>query len=87
MELLERHSALMVAAEPLARDGHGVHAFFITHLKILLEAAAPHLDAEFTAEALLATLAPAHHLRLRERYSLAQMAQRWGELAQSVTRR
>ena len=65
IELLERHSALMVAAAPQGREGEGVHALFATHLAILLEEAAPHLDARFTAEALLATLAPSHHLRLR----------------------
>ena len=61
IDLLERHSALMIAAEP----HEGPHALFATHLAILLEEAAPHLDARFTAEALLATLAPSHHLRLR----------------------
>ncbi len=65
LELLERHSALMVAAAPQGREGEGVHALYATHLAILLREAAPHLDARFTAEALLATLAPSHHLRLR----------------------
>jgi len=87
IELLERHAALMVAASPGGRDGERVHAFFATHLKILLQEAAPELNPDFTAEALLATLAPAHHLRLRERYSLAQMANEWCALVQSVTRR
>ena len=65
LDLLERHSPLMVAAAPQGREGEGVHALYATHLAILLEEAAPHLDARFTAEALLATLAPSHHLRLR----------------------
>jgi AcrR family transcriptional regulator len=87
IELLEGHAALMAAASPAGRGGERVHAFFGTHLKLLLQEAAPELNADFTAEALLATLAPAHHLRLRERYSLAQMVQEWCALVQSVTRR
>src|SRR4051794_34362314 len=87
IELLERHSALMAAAAPGGKQGVGPHSFFATHVAILLREAAPELDAEFTAEALLATLAPAHHLRLRERYSLAQMVAGWTALVQSLTRR
>jgi AcrR family transcriptional regulator len=87
IELLERHSGLMVAASPGGREGERVHVFHATHLKILLEEAAPQLDAEFTAEALMATLAPPHHLRLRQRYSLAQMVAKWSELVYSLTRR
>jgi AcrR family transcriptional regulator len=66
--LLERHSALMLAA-------------------ILLREAAPALDARFTAESLLATLAPAHHLRMRAGlgYTLEQMIAGWGELVDAVT--
>jgi AcrR family transcriptional regulator len=65
LDLLERHAALMVAAAPHGREGDGPYTSYATHLSILLEAAAPELDARFTAEALLATLAPWHHLRLR----------------------
>src|SRR3954468_15989409 len=45
--LLERHSALMVAAAPSGREGEGPHSFFATHLAILLRKAAPQLDARF----------------------------------------
>ena len=55
----------MLAAAPQRREGEGPHSLFATHLAILLREAAPHLDPRFTAEALLATLAPAHHLRMR----------------------
>ena len=55
----------MVAAAPSAKEAEGPHSLYTTHLAILLREAAPQLDAAFTAEALLATLAPAHHLRLR----------------------
>ena len=83
----QRFSALMVAAAPSGREGEGVHSLYATHLAILLEEAAPHLDAHFTAEALLATLAPAHHLRMRARYSLSQMVDGWAAVVQSLTRR
>jgi AcrR family transcriptional regulator len=65
LELLDRHADLLAAAVPAGRDGSGPHQFYATHLMILLREAAPQLDAAFTAEALLATLAPAHHLRAR----------------------
>ena len=39
------------------------------------------------AEALLATLAPSHHLRMRTFYSVEEIVQRWGELVQALTRR
>jgi len=89
IELLERHSALMVAAAPGGRAGEGPHSFFATHLAILLAEAAPGVDARFTAEALLATLAPAHHLRLRHElgYRLEQMVGGWTQMVQSLTRR
>ena len=87
IELLERHSALMVAAAPLAGETGGPHSLFATHLAILLREAAPELDARYTAEALLATLAPSHHLRMRLSYSVEQLATRWAELVQALTRR
>ncbi len=82
LDLLERHSPLMVAAAPQGREGEGVHALFATHLAILLAEAAPHLDARVTAEALLATLAPSHHLRLRHGvgWSLERMRAGWAGL-------
>lgn len=87
LELLERHSALMAAAAPGGREGEGPHSLYATHLAILLREAAPGLDARFTAEALLATLAPAHHLRMRHGlgYSLEQMAGGWGALVDRLS--
>ena len=86
LDLLERHSALMVAAAPQGREGEGVHALYATHLAILIREAAPHLDAEFTAEALLATLAPSHHLRLRHGvgWSLDRMRDGWADLVDQL---
>jgi AcrR family transcriptional regulator len=69
IDLLERHAPLMVAAVAGGHDGDpGPHQFFATHVAILLREAAPELDAPFTAQALLATLAPVEHLRARAGY-------------------
>lgn len=68
IELLERHAALMVAADPGGTEGRGVMQFYATHLAILLADAAPSLDAPYTAQALLAMLAPGEHLRARMGY-------------------
>jgi AcrR family transcriptional regulator len=65
LELMERHAALMVAAAPGGREAEGPWALYATHLAILLREAAPLLDPQYTAQALLAMLAPAHHLRTR----------------------
>jgi len=65
LELLDRHSELLSIAVPPARHAAGPHAFYATHLAILLREAAPQLDAAYTAEALLATLGPGMHLHAR----------------------
>lgn len=82
LELLERHAPLMLAAEP----HEGPHALFATHLTILLEEAAPHVDAPLMAEALLATLAPSHHLRLRHGlgWPLERLREGWDQLIDRV---
>jgi AcrR family transcriptional regulator len=87
LDLLERHSGLMVAAAPGGKEAPGVHSLYATHLALLLREAAPHLDAAFTAEALLATLAPAHHLRVRHGlgWSLERMRAGWAGLVESIS--
>jgi AcrR family transcriptional regulator len=89
IDLLERHSGLMVAAAPSGRDAPGPHSLYATHLTILLREAAPALDAEFTAEALLATLAPSHHLRTRHvhGWSLDRLRAGWRGLVDSLSSR
>ena len=64
--LIERHAPLMLAGAPPGRDVPGPYQLHATHLTILLREAAPQVDAEFTAEALLATLAPGRHLHARQ---------------------
>lgn len=65
LDLLERHADVLAVAAPPGRDGAGPHQLYSTHLAILLREAAPRLDAEFTAQALLATLAPGRYLHAR----------------------
>ena len=74
LDLLERHAGLLLAAIPHDSGGRGPHALYATHLTILLREAAPQLDPQFTAEALLAMLAPAHHQRVRMGLGLARRA-------------
>src|SRR4051794_4921932 len=85
--LLERHSALMMAGAPNGHEGERPPSLYAPHVAILLREAAPSLDARFTAESLLATLAPAHHLRMRAGlgYTLEQMIAGWGALVDAVT--
>jgi AcrR family transcriptional regulator len=86
LQLLETHSALMVAAAPGAKEAVGPYSLYATHLAILLREAAPQLDAQFTAEALLATFAPAHHLRVRHGlgWSLERMREGWNALVDAI---
>jgi AcrR family transcriptional regulator len=67
LELTERHADLLAAAVKAARGTDGPAALYATHLAILLREATPHLDPEYTAQALLAVLGPAQHLRARRR--------------------
>jgi AcrR family transcriptional regulator len=87
LDLLERHAALMVAAAPGAKEAEGPYSLYTTHLAILLREAAPERDAAFTAEALMATLAPAHHLRVRHGFgwSLQRMRDGWAGLVDSLS--
>jgi len=66
LDLLARHADILSVAERTRPRTGGPEAFYATHLAILLREAAPDLDAEFTARALLAALSPRLHLHLRE---------------------
>jgi AcrR family transcriptional regulator len=65
LDLLERHADILAVAVPLRRGPHAPDQLNATHLAILLREAAPGLDAEFTAWALLATLHPSRYLHAR----------------------
>jgi AcrR family transcriptional regulator len=59
-ELLDRHGAIMVAAELAARDAKfssPVYLFYRAHIAILVRECDPTVDADYLTEALLAPLA------------------------------
>jgi AcrR family transcriptional regulator len=88
IDLLERHAPLMVAAVAGGHGGEpGPHQFYSTHVAILLAEAAPHLDAHFTAQALLATLGPTEHVRARVGYGwpAERMKSGWCALVRAIT--
>jgi AcrR family transcriptional regulator len=89
LDLLERHADLIAVgiADDPARAVAGPHAFYATHLAILLRDAAPQLDAEFTAQALMAMLAPAQHLRSRHGlgWSLERVRAGWCALVDALS--
>jgi AcrR family transcriptional regulator len=88
LDLVERHVELLVVAEPPGRvvDG-GPYALYATHLALLLREAAPHVDAEFVAQALLAMLRPAQHLYARRGlgWSLERVRSGWCDLVDSLS--
>ena len=88
LDLLERHAPLMIAAAPGVKEAAGPESLYATHLAILLREAAPLLDPQFTAEALLSTLAPAHHVRLRAGlgWPLERIRRGWCDLVDAIAR-
>ncbi|MEA2438864.1 MAG: hypothetical protein QOH76_288 [Thermoleophilaceae bacterium] len=67
--VLEAHGEMLHAAELGARwvrGEAGVYALYRTHLAMLVREAAPELDGEYLAEALLAPLSPETFLYLRK---------------------
>lgn len=86
LDLLERHAELILAAVSSGTAPRGPHEFYATHVAILLREATPHLDADYTAQALLAMLSPAHHLRTRRAYgwSLERVRAGWGEVVAAL---
>jgi AcrR family transcriptional regulator len=84
--LLERHAEILLAASPLGRDGGAPQELMVTHLVILLREAAPHVDAEFAARSLLASLGPGQFLDQRRRlgWSVERVREGWGELVDGL---
>jgi AcrR family transcriptional regulator len=83
-ELMEEHADLIFAASP--RPGVGPEPAYATHLAVLLRDAAPHVDAEFTAQALLASLGPVQHLYARRvlGWPLDRVQAGWRALVSSI---
>jgi AcrR family transcriptional regulator len=86
IDLLERHAGLLVEAVPSGREGSGPYELYATHLAILLREAAPHLDAEYTAHALLAVLGPGHHVLWRRgfEWSAERCLAGWHSLVEAL---
>jgi AcrR family transcriptional regulator len=86
IDLLERHAGLLVEASPAGSEGSGPYQLYATHLAILLGEAAPDLDAEYTAHALLAVLAPGHHVLWRRGFgwSAQRCLDGWGALVEAL---
>ena len=87
LDLLERHADILAEAIPTARGPQGPEQLYTTHLVILLREAAPDLDAEFTAQALLATLRPAQHLYSRRGlgWALERVSAGWCALVDALS--
>ncbi len=86
LELMETHADLMVAAGGID-DGRGPYTLYATHLGILLREAAPGLDADYTARALLAMLSPGQHV-LRRRglgWSVERLRSGWYGLVDALS--
>jgi AcrR family transcriptional regulator len=69
LALLDAHGEMLLAASLGARwvrGEAGVYALYRTHLAMLVREAAPELDDEYLAEALLAPLTPETFLYLRK---------------------
>lgn len=81
-DFLDRHADLLLVATPAGRESGGPYALLATHLIILLREAAPHLDGEFTAQSLLATLSPGRYVVLRRDlgWSLDRICAGWRAL-------
>jgi AcrR family transcriptional regulator len=77
------------AGAPISRFDAGPYAFYRTHIAMLVREAAPELDAEYTADALLAPLRPEavlYQLRVRE-MPFERLAAGWSQLARRVVER
>jgi len=73
VDRLEEQGALLALAEaetPTARFANGAYATQHRHVRVLVALAAPELDADYTAEILLAPLAAGLHVYLREQRDL-----------------
>ncbi len=77
------------AGAPISRLDAGPYASYRTHIAMLVREAAPELDAEYTADALLAPLRPEavfYQLRVRE-MPLERLSAGWSQLAHRVLKR
>jgi AcrR family transcriptional regulator len=83
---LDEHADILIAAIPSGGGSAAPERLYVTHLAILLREAAPHLDAEFTARALFATLGPGEHLFARSEleWPLERLRDGWRSLVDAL---
>ena len=84
LELMDEHADLIFAAT--AAPGTGPEPAYATHLAVLLREAAPSVDADFTAQALLAALGPAQYVYARRRlgWPLDRLKAGWRALVDTL---
>ena len=89
LAFVERHADLLAVGLPPGREEGGPEQVYATHLAILVREAAPDLDPEFTAHALLAALAPRRHLYARRAlgWPLERLRDGWAALAAAISAR
>jgi AcrR family transcriptional regulator len=87
LDVLERHADLLAASIPVERGPSAPEELYATHLAILLRAAAPNVDAEYTARVLLAALHPREHLWTRRGlgWSAERLRAGWHALVDAVS--
>jgi AcrR family transcriptional regulator len=90
LEYIDANGELLLGAQsagvPIARFDAGPYGAYRAHLTMLIREAAPDLDAEYTAEALLTPLraeAVLYQLRVRQ-MPLERLTAGWSELARRV---
>lgn len=91
LEHLSTHGDLLLAAQTAGTPGQrfelGPYAAYRAHITVLIREAAPDLDAEYAAEALLASLSAEvvlHQLRGRD-MRLERLAAGWETIARRLT--
>ncbi len=88
LAFVAENGELLVAAEMGARHGGEPYVFLHTHVHYLLREADPDVDADYTADALLAPLRAGlvlHQLRIRS-MPLERLADGWTQIASRLLR-
>lgn len=88
---IDAHCDLLVVAEatPIARYRGGPYPSYRFYISTLLREAAPHLDADYTADALLGTLSAGFIAYLREvrEMDLERVAEGWESMVEGLLRK
>lgn len=84
---VEQHADVMAVAAAPGREGAGPYEVYVTHVAMLLREAAPQVDAEYLAHALLSSLSPGRHLHARRTlgWPLERLQAGWTQLVGRLT--